>query len=115
MTRLACIHFERTKGKRCEQGVDVEQLRDGELRLPCVSIRGVSGEVSCDLRELPPEPSAAGAATGPMSKLLALALADLCTYCGEPITSTFETGIGGQVRALPCRHTQRAAQSSRNP
>jgi hypothetical protein len=98
-----CHHF-RGASAACAAGVDVEQLRDAELRLPCVVIRGVAGAVACDLRELPATDQAGE--LGRMGRALELVVAGRCTTCGEPVES--EREVGGRVVAYPCLHVLRS-------
>lgn len=97
---VLCVHHHAARGGRCGAGVDVEQLRDAELRLPCLAINGVCGAVECDLRE--PPAAAANDQLGPLSELLERALAGCCPTCDEPIE--YERQVGDAVVAWPCQH-----------
>jgi hypothetical protein len=101
--RATCRHYH-AAGKPCAAGVDVEQLRDVELRLPCIVIRGVAGAVACDLRELPANDQVVE--LGRMGRALELVVAGRCPFCGEPVES--ERVLGGRVIAVPCKHVLRS-------
>lgn len=94
---IRCTRWEGT-GK-CAAGVDVEALRDDDQRLPCIAVRGMHGVVECDER-VPPAPE--HAELGPLSELLARAVAGCCPECGEPVASTITSG--GFDYAVPCQH-----------
>lgn len=107
-----CIHF-RGALTRCAAGVDVERMRDPDLRLPCVAPGGCRGSVSCDEMQLP-APAESDHARDPrarqLSDALELLMDDRCPaidqdtseVCGQPITSEVESG--GNVYAAPCGH-----------
>lgn len=99
MTDGQCRHY---RGARsiCGAGVDVEQLRDDEQRLPCVVIRGVSGSIPCDERDLPA--SAAPVPAGRLVSALEQLEARRCPQCRAPIER--EATVGANVVAMPCRH-----------
>lgn len=103
---VLCVAYDRG---RCERGVDIEALRDGDGRVPCVAVRGVAGSVVCDERE--PPAAAAPVPAGRLTIMLDRSLAGACGECGEPITSVID-GSEGRLIALPCRHlltTRRSA------
>lgn len=99
--RATCTNF--VKGA-CAAGADIEQLRDEDLRLPCLVIRGVTGAVNCDLRELPN--SAPNDAPGRLVHELENRLAGLCPTCEQPVVD--ERLVEGRVVAHPCRHLLRS-------
>jgi len=93
-----CIHF-RGSGVECKALVDVETKRDQYGRVPCVVVRGITGELVCDRRELP---TTVDVQPGPMATRLELAESGRCPTCkGE---KTGEMEFNGNVLALPCRH-----------
>ncbi|MCA9675716.1 MAG: hypothetical protein KC464_11815 [Myxococcales bacterium] len=107
--RVECIHYRGARAQ-CRAGVDVEQLRDDELRLPCVELGGRRGAVDCDLREVTAAPAAAPA-TGPMRAALAQLEEGRCPTCSGAIER--EQVFGDVVVAVPCRHRLRSAPRGR--
>lgn len=103
---VLCVHYQRGV---CAQGVNVDVLRDDELRIPCMSIHGIAGGVSCDLRE--PPAAAAPAPVGRLTIMLDRSLAGACAECGEPVTSITD-GSEGRLIALPCRHLLTTGRSA---
>jgi hypothetical protein len=87
----------------CTKGVVVKELRDSELRLPCVVVDGVTGSKSCALLKISQAPESAAAGT--MQAQLALLLKELCPKCGQEMTSTQE--VENRIHAMPCRHVIR--------
>ena len=87
-------------GSRCRAGFNVEDRRDSESRLPCVSIRGITGKipcVECAIQPDPPEPPG-----GRMATKLDDILEGNCPECHEAIED--EHAMGGVVTARPCGH-----------
>lgn len=101
--RRACLRL--AGPLTCAAGVDVEQVRDEDGRLPCLVIRGVTGAVACDLRELPERPTARD--LGPMSAALERAAAGRCPECDGPVDQEHQLPNDGPLVALPCRHALR--------
>lgn len=99
----ACIHF-RGAQTTCGADVDVEAMRDAELRLPCQEIRGTAGQHAC-ARRIWPAAAAAGE-PGRMRQRLDRITEDRCPICAGPITG--ERAIDSHIIALPCRHVLRS-------
>jgi len=108
-----CVHFGGAL-KRCAAGVDVESMRDPELRLPCVAPGGCRGSVSCDEMQLPAAPPASAASTvaGEMTRALEALLDQRCPTCDQPITD--ELVSGDNVFAVPCHHKLAARRGRRS-
>jgi len=88
-------------GSRCRAGFNVEDRRDSESRLPCVSIGGITGQipcVECVIHPDPPEPTG-----GRMATKLDDILDGACPECHEAIED--ERTTGPVIAAWPCGHT----------
>lgn len=94
----SCIHFLGAMS-RCKAKIDVESMRDDDLRLPCHEVNGITGEAVCDEREWPQQVSLI---SGPMAKAFEHIAHGRCPRCSAPIER--EQSAGGSVYALPCRH-----------
>jgi len=87
--------------RRCRADIDTESKRDGELRLPCISIRGITGTTPCVALAMPDEEERGGRA----ASMLNLALDGRCHECGEGVDGEIE--LGKVTTASPCGHTLR--------
>lgn len=97
-----CVHYV-SRLDTCKAGVTVERLVDSEDRIPCVTIRGITGSLTCD--ELEMELFPAPAKQGVLASALAAITKGLCPTCSDPIRGEVE--IDGAIRAMPCRHVLR--------
>lgn len=104
MSFATCVHY-RGSAVVCKAGVDVEQLRDHNGRLPCATMRGITGELACDRRSMP---SAVAAEPGRMVTAFQRLMSGLCPACGGEIAG--EMIFNDNVLALPCRHVLRHAK-----
>lgn len=110
VTVSTCVHYKGAQ-QRCSVGVDVERMRDEEMRLPCVTISGVAGAVSCDELELPNKEGRA--VLGRAMRALSMAEEGLCPTCGVKVEG--ELAQGDVVMAKPCGHRLKVITHARVP
>lgn len=101
----ACVHF-RSTSSACHKGVDPKDVTDKEGRMPCVSVRGVTGEIACDMRLMPAD--APAGTPGPATEMLNAMLEGKCPTCKREIAGEME--FNGAILAMPCRHVIRPAR-----
>lgn len=93
-------------GGTCRAGVAVEDLRDADLRLPCVEINERTGERPCAQRTWPPPPPSVP--VGRMAQMLDAIVEGRCPTCQEPLLG--EIQVGTKTLAKPCRHVIRSEE-----
>lgn len=101
-----CRHYAGA-GTACQAGIDPNTLRDDEMRVPCIAIRGITGALACDHLELDAGPPQAE--PGSLSRALAALTSGCCPTCSEPMTGEY-THDDGRVYAMPCRHVIRSKE-----
>ena len=94
-----CLHY--NYGAVCRAGLRTADVRDAELRLPCVSINDITGELACPKLEMPADRQAARA--GGMVEAFAAMEAGRCPQCQTPIVS--QRTVGFITSAHPGGHT----------
>lgn len=102
---VRCAHWN-SSGMACKKGVHPVYVTDNFGRVPCVTIRGITGEIACDMRQMPEEPKPGEA--GDAVKMLQLMLDRKCPRCGGAIAGEME--FNGSILALPCRHVLRSSR-----
>ena len=99
-----CVHYRSTHAA-CRANVDVRDLVDADGRVPCVVIRGITGQKPCNLLEL--ITGDAPGEAGPMAKMLTALLDAKCPKCGAQINGQME--FNDAILAMPCRHVLRSS------
>jgi len=87
-------------GAVCRAGVRVDAKRDDELRLPCVSVNGVTSTTTCSLLVMPVE--AKDGKVGELAQALEAIMAGVCPQCRGAVDG--EEVVGLVVHAKPCGH-----------
>lgn len=103
-TISTCIHY-RNSHSRCRADIDVSELADSDGRIPCLVIRGLTGERPCV--KLAIQPPRAAETQGQMVTMLSAILAGCCPRCHEEVAGEME--FHGSILAMPCRHVLRSA------
>ena len=99
---VRCAHY-RDSFSTCKAGIDPKSVTDAHGRLPCVVIRGITGQLVCAKLALP-APALVDEG-GEMARALARLQAGRCPKCDKLIAGEME--FNGAILALPCRHVLR--------